>query len=115
MNNNLIEYKESFITKIKKFFRGLFKKEKNNNIQEISNDANNVDINKEESQFLKEIRVDLSEIDKETGRNKFLKEIEGNEEKLNTLSIEQLEKLEKYYDNIIAENDKKIKKLKATV
>lgn len=44
----------------------------------------------------------------------FLKEIEGNEEKLNMLSIDRLKKLEKYYDNIIAENDKKIKKLKAS-
>ena len=45
-------------------------------------------------------------------RNLFLKEIEGNEEKLEMLSIDRLKKLEKYYNNIIEENNEKIKKLK---
>ena len=41
----------------------------------------------------------------------FLKEIDGNKEMLNMLSIERLKILEKYYDNIIEENNKKIKRL----
>jgi hypothetical protein len=41
----------------------------------------------------------------------FLKEIDGNKEMLNMLSIERLKRLEKYYDNIIEENNKKIKRL----
>ena len=44
----------------------------------------------------------------------FLEEIKGNEEALNMLSIDRLKKLEKYYDSVIEENEKKIKKLKAT-
>ena len=47
-------------------------------------------------------------------KNNLLNEIEGNAEKLNILSIDRLQKLEKYYDDIIAENDKKIKKLKVS-
>lgn len=47
-------------------------------------------------------------------KDNFLKEIEGNPEKLNMLSIDRLKKLEKYYDSVIEENDRKIKKLKAT-
>ena len=54
------------------------------------------------------------EINNDMEKDNFLKEIEGNAEKLNMLSIDRLQKLKKYYDSIIAENDKKIKKLKAT-
>ena len=61
-----------------------------------------------------DISVDDKTINNVIEKNNFLKEIEGNEEKLNMLSIDGLQKLEKYYDNIIAENDRKIKKLKAT-
>ena len=44
----------------------------------------------------------------------YIEEIKGNEEVLNMLSIDRLKKLEKYYDSVIAENEKKIRKLKAT-
>lgn len=116
-NNGLIEYKENFITKIKNFFKRLFgrKNEQYSNIQEISSNSINESINNEKKdKFITEIRVDDKEINNVVKKDNFLKEIEGNEEKLNMLSIDRLKKLEKYYDNVIAENDKKIKKLKAT-
>ena len=46
-------------------------------------------------------------------KKKFLKYIDGNVEALNLLSVDRLKKLEKYYDEIIKENEIKIKKLKA--
>ena len=47
-------------------------------------------------------------------RNNFLKRVEGNEDALKMLSINRLKKLEKYYNNIIEQNNEKIKKLKKT-
>lgn len=47
-------------------------------------------------------------------RNNFLKRVEGNEDALKMLSIDRLKKLEKYYNNIIEQNNEKIKKLKKT-
>lgn len=62
-----------------------------------------------------DLKVNADAIDRITKRNIFLKEIEKNEEKLNMLSKDRLKKLEKYYDNIIKENNKKIEKLKKAI
>lgn len=115
-NKGLIEYKESFITKIRKFFKRLFDKEDNkyNSIQENSTVNIRESINEaKKDSFITELSVDDKKINNVIEKKNFLQEIEGNEEKLNMLSIDRLQKLEKYYDSIIAENDKKIKKLKA--
>ena len=116
-NNGLIEHKESFITKIRKFFKRIFGKEDNqyNNIQEESNVNISKSINEaKKDSFITELSVDDKNINNVIEKKNFLQEIEGNEEKLNMLSIERLQKLERYYDSIIAENDKRIKKLKAS-
>ena len=116
-NNGLIEYKESFITKIRNFFKRLFGKEDNqyNNIQEKSNVNISESINEEKKDsFITELSVDDKKINNVIEKKNFLQEIEGNEEKLNMLSIDRLQKLVKYYDSIIEENDKRIKKLKAS-
>lgn len=42
-------------------------------------------------------------------------QIEGNVEALEKLSTDRLLKLEKYYDEVILKNDKKIKKLQTEV
>lgn len=116
-NNGMIEYKESFISKIKKFFKRLFGKqeEQYNYIQE-EQPINEIKEERLEKQyrFTNEIKVDAKVVDSVVEKNNFLKEIEGNEEALNMLSIDRLKKLEKYYDNIIKQNNEKIKKLKAT-
>ncbi len=116
-NNGLIEYKESFITKIKNFFKRLFGKNniQYDNIQEVPNDtANEFDNDEKKDKFVTELKVDSREVNNVVKKDNFLKEIEGNPEKLNMLSIDRLKKLEKYYDSVIEENDRKIKKLKAT-
>ena len=117
MSNEMIEYKESFITKIRKFFKKLFGRtiEKENDLQQISTEkTNEVKQDIKQNRFINEIKVDTKEVDKVIKKDNFLKEIDGNEEALNMLSIERLKKLEEYYDDIISENEKKIKKLKAT-
>ena len=114
-NNGMIEYKEGFISKIKKFFKRLFGKqeEQYNHIQE-EQPINEIKEERQEKQdsFLNEIKVDTKAVDQVSRKRKFLEEIDGNEEALNMLSIEKLQKLEKYYDSIIEQNDQKIKKLK---
>lgn len=105
-NNGMIKYKESIIDKIKNFFKGIFKKP----------EENTVEIKKEvDDSFINEIKVDEKIVNSVIEKNNFLKEIEGNEEALNKLSIERLKKLEEYYDNIIKQNEQKIKQLKGIV
>lgn len=113
-NSGLIEYKESFITKIKKFLKKFLRKkeEQYNYVHEQPTNKVNQEENKTKNDFTYDIKVDTKAINTVIERNNFLKEIEGNEEVLNKLSIDRLKKLEKYYDNIIEQNNKKIKKLK---
>ncbi|MCI8637530.1 MAG: hypothetical protein HFJ36_06970 [Clostridia bacterium] len=66
----------------------------------------------EKNNFIDKVKVDENVANTVIERNKFLKQIEGNEAILNMLSIERLYKLEKYYDDIIEQNEQKIKKLK---
>lgn len=113
-NSNMIEYKESFITKIKKFFKNLFGKKQENystyedNVKEIEstkNDGSQVN-------FIEDLKVDTTDVDNVINKRNFLEEIDGNVEALKLLSVDRLRKLEKYYDEVIKENEKKIKKLK---
>ena len=116
-NNGMIEYKESFITKIKNFFKRLFgqSKKQYNHIQEEP--VNEIIEEKQEiqSDFIDNIKVDTKSVNSEVEKDDFLEKIKGNEEALNMLSIDRLRKLEKYYDSVIEEKEKKLKKLKATV
>ncbi|MBP3800753.1 MAG: hypothetical protein J6I85_01800 [Clostridia bacterium] len=124
-NNGMIEYKESFISKIKNFFKNLFgKKEEQNsysyqeNIDEIKQEkieAEQHELDSNKKQFINNIRVDSNVNNKVVERKNLLKQFEGNEEALNMLSIDRLKKLEKYYADVIKQNDGKIKKLKASV
>lgn len=61
-----------------------------------------------EDRFLNDIKVDNSVVSKEIKMRNFLEEIDGNKEALNKLSIDRLRKLEKYYADVIKENEKKI-------
>ena len=116
-NNGMIEYKESFITKIKNFFKRLFGKseEKYNYILEEPVNEITEEKLERQSNFIDNIKVNTKEVNFVIDKKNFLEEIKGNEGALNRLSIDRLKKLEKYYDSVIAENEKKIKKLKATV
>ena len=121
-NNGMIEYKESFISKIKNFFKNLFgKKEEQNsysyqeNIDEIKQEKieEEHELDSNQNQFISNIKVDSNFNKQIVERNNLLKQFEGNEEVLNMFSIDRLKKLEKYYADVIKQNDEKIKKLKA--
>ena len=115
-NNNMIEYKESFIFKIKSFFKNLFKNKKEQNAYtlEVSELKDKVTISdKKDTEFFNDIKVDTSDIDKFMDKKNFLEYIDGNIEALNLLSVDRLRKLKEYYDGVIEKNDKIIKKLKA--
>lgn len=110
-NKELLEYKESFISKLKNLFNS--KKEKNNYIVETSNlNDTKVISDEKESGFFDDIKVDTSDIDKYMDKKNFLEYIDGNVEALKMLSVDRLEKLKEYYDSVIENNDKKIEKLK---
>jgi hypothetical protein len=116
-NNGIIEHKESFISKIKKIFKGIFeKKEKQNNYAQV-NSLSEPKQEKDELQsgFVNDLKVDSKAINTVDEKENFLREIDGNEETLNMLSIDRLKKLEKYYDSIIEQNNEKIKKLKESL
>lgn len=115
-NNGMIEYKESFITKKKKIFKKLFerKEEQYNYVQQEPVNEIAEEKNEGQSDFFDNIKVDTKVVKSINDKKNFLEEIKGNEEVLNMLSIDRLKKLEKYYDSVIAENEKKIRKLKAT-
>ena len=108
-NNNIIEYKESFISKIKKIFTNLFKNKKEQ--KGYSLEIFNLD-DKEEKDFCNYLKVNTSNIDKCMDKKKFLEYIDGNIVALELLSVDRLIKLKEYYDVIIKKNDKIIKKLK---
>ena len=109
-NKQLIEYKESFISKVRKFFKNLFWKSKQDYSysQEVEHTNSQAVSKTNEDRFLNDIKIDNTVVSKEIKMRNFLEEIDGNEEALNKLSIDRLRKLEKYYADVIKENEKKI-------
>ena len=105
-NNDMIEYKESFIFKIKSFFSNIFKKFK----EYLA--GRKAYFNKVENEFFDNIKVDPSNVNKVVDKKKFLEYIDGNVEALKMLSVDRLRKLKEYYDGVIEENNKIIEKLK---
>ena len=106
-NNSLIEYKEGLVSKIRRFFRALFKKNKKEELDETI-----TDFNKAENDFFDNIKVDSSNANKVVDKKKFLEYIDGNVKALKMLSVDRLRKLKEYYDDVIEENDKIIENLK---
>ncbi len=114
-NKSMIIYKENFISKIKNFFKSLFKnnKDQNNyNAEEFNSNDAIIDSDKKENEFFDKIKVDSSGIDKIMEKNNFLDYIDGNVEALKLLSVDRLRKLKAYYDDVIEENERIIEKLK---
>ena len=112
--DEMVEYKETFISKIKNVFKRFFKRvvEEKNEVIEIPCEKNQ-DI--QSKSFMDEIRVDDAQIDKTLTKEEFLEKINGNKEALKLLSIDRLKKLNQYYDEIINKNEKKIKKLEGSL
>lgn len=116
MNNNLpIEYKKGILYKIKRFFAEFFtKKNIQPNIQTIYTDTFN-----ESSKDIFKNKVYVPEVEK-IQREKNTKEsiinmVEKNPELLETMSIVNLKKLTQLYDEIIENNNNKIRLLKSKI
>ncbi|MBQ2835751.1 MAG: hypothetical protein IJE68_02825 [Clostridia bacterium] len=112
-NKYLIEYKPSFILKIKNFLKKLFRKQIREEENETYNQIETLK-NIKQDNFLNGLKIDIDVSTQVKEKIKFLEEIDGNAEMLSKLSIDRLKKLEQYYNGIIEENDKIIKKLKAS-
>lgn len=113
-NKEMIEYKENLISKVKRFFKNLFSNKKQVYLDKknISNDGEQeIKTKQNESDFSKNIKINNSDIDDVYKRTVFLKEIDGNAKALNMLSVERLKALEKYYDNLIKQNEEIIKRM----
>ena len=104
----MIVYKDSFITKIFRLFKNLFKI---NNEDLQYEYAYNDGFSQQKNEFLSGIRVDTEEIAK---KNKILSNAEKDEEELKKLSLEDLYKLEEYYDNVIKQNEVPVDKITVT-
>ncbi|MBE5806587.1 MAG: hypothetical protein E7313_07795 [Clostridiales bacterium] len=114
-NNGLIKYKEGFISKIKKLFKKILEKsEKQYNYMQQESINNLKKDNYLQNSIINDLKVNVKSTNKVAEINNFLQRIEGNEEALKMLSIDRLKKLEKYYNNIIEQNNEKINKLKKT-
>ena len=112
-NKEMVVYKEGIISKIEKFFKNLFRKKE---IQvEDKQLEQEIEQKPLQSQFFNDIKVDTNKIDKISKKHAFLRKVDGNVEELKKLSIEELKKLDKYYDMVIAENNEIIKKLQESV
>ena len=86
-NNDMIEYKESFISKIKRFFTNIFKKSQKQEVSEFQSnvsDESTIDFNKVENEFFDNIKFDPSNVNKVVDKKKFLEYIDGNVEALKT-------------------------------
>lgn len=64
------------------------------------------------SNYSNDIDQKIKEINLNNEREKFLKNLINNPELFEAMSKENLIKLNKYYDHMISENEKKIKKMK---
>ncbi len=70
------------------------------------------DVSKNFEESLKVENVKNEKIKKTIEKEKLLKKLEEDEEVLNMLSIDRLLVLKKYYEDTLAENEEKLRKLK---
>lgn len=114
-NNELLPTikKDSIFTKIKKFLMKLFGKEKT---FEEDNLKNNNTIIEEKNNFVENIKLsqnELNTIQNKKEKDEFIKQLENDTSLLENLSIDRLEKLNNYYDELIEKEKMKLKKLTA--
>ena len=81
--------------------------------EENKNEKNIIDnISNYENNYSNDIDQKIKEINLNNEREKFLKNLINNPELFDAMSKENLIKLNKYYDHLISENERKIRKIK---
>ncbi len=130
-NNNLLAKKdETIFDRIKNSLHSFWKRitknievdSKENITKELKeNELININIKENEkeriasdniSNYSNDIDQKIKEINLNNEREKFLKNLINNPELFDAMSKENLIKLNRYYDHLILENEKKIKKMK---
>lgn len=109
-DNKMIEYKSSWISKIKEFFKSIFHK----NEEKVSNTESTVKGKNKKEEFFEQLHQEKSNTEKMADIREKVKKIEEDENYLQELSINELQEINKYYDKIIEENNNMIMKLKKT-
>ena len=106
MNKNLpMKKNNGLFENIKSFFKRLFFKYKKNIINNQENIILTYD-NDDKEKFTNSIKLEVNtELYKEKERNELFLKIRKNPEMLNMLSVDQLDKLSKYYDKVIEKKD----------
>ena len=116
MNNSLIPQEKGFIVKIKRFFSNLKmmfnKNTESKNIQELNKTDITYNTQNDEVSFFNQLKDETNDSDKAIEKEAFLDMLNKDSKLLNNLSIERLEKLYNFYNNIIEENNEKIRLLK---
>ena len=110
-NNNLIEYKPSFISRIKEVFKKIFFRNTTEKIN-IEEKQENIIENNKRQEFLKQIEDKSNSASQLARKIKMLSNVKNNENKLNEMSMEELIELSKYYDELIEKNNNIIEMLK---
>lgn len=117
MKNELLPTikKDNIFTKIKKFIMKILGKE---NIEERNFKENNLENNntiiEEKNEFVENMKLSqnkLNTIQNEYEKDKFIKQLENDTSILETLSIDRLEKLNNYYDELIEKEKIRLKKV----
>ena len=105
-----IKQESNVFSKLKRFFRNLFVKRDS---KCISNNENIKVENKKTIDFSEALKEEVSyEFLNDYKKKDLLEEIENNPDLLKELSLERLEQLDRYYDQVIAEYKEKIDKIK---
>jgi len=111
MENNLpAKYKEGIFSKITNFFRNMFRKKTLNQIVDETSESNVNQICDLKEDIKSKLDNDLNYF-KNMNKEQFVEQFEENPDLLYNLTIEQLEKLDRYYDEIIEEYRIKTEKL----
>ena len=125
-NNSLAKNNETIFDRIKNRLVSFWKRIIKNIEVDLKEDATKeieendlANINEKErkasdniSNYSNDIDQKIKEINLNNEREKFLKNLINNPELFDAMSKENLIKLNKYYDHMISENEKKIKKMK---
>lgn len=114
MNNQLIKKEDlSIFHRIRAFFTKIFNKK---NTVETPPEIQTIDDKSTSNDFQKNIKVDVSTLNtKERDFKEFIQKIEDNQDIIENLSNERLDKLISYYENVTNSKKIKIKRLKASV
>ena len=110
MSNLPCKQQNNLIARIKQFFRKLFYKPEKNIIKEEIIEPVKINNFKENL----ELKVDYN-FEKQAEKEKFIKRIEENPNLLYNLSLDRIEALESYYDELIEQDRKELERLKKAV